>query len=320
VRRTWGRSTDPVAVVLPGAGSTAEFVTRAFGPPLAEAGYALVTADLEAGPDLVPAALAGLDEAVRRYRVRLAGGVSLGAQLAVRWAAGSAAAAGLHGLLLALPAWSGPPGAVAAVSAVAAAEVEAYGVAGALARAGAAGSGTAPARTAGRDTDGRDTAGSCAAGSSAAGADTAGGGTAGGGRGGSDAAGPTEGGAVRWVLDELAAAWPRYGANLPAALRAAAGSSGPTRTDLARVGVPAGLAAFVDDPLHPLAVAEQWAATLRWAAVERLRLADPGGDRAVLGAATLRALRRADAERSRTAGDPQPYRGRPVTRRDRRRG
>jgi len=239
VRRTWGQPSDPVAVVLPGAGSTADFVTRAFGPPLAGAGYALVTEDPVAGSEVVARALAGLDEAVRRYRVRLAGGVSLGAHLAVRWAAASPAAAGLDGLLLALPAWSGPPGAVAAACAVAAAEVEAYGVAGALHRAGGTG--------------------------------------------------------TRWVLDELAAAWPRYGADLPVTLRAAAGSPGPTEAELARVGVPVGLAAFVDDPLHPLAVAEQWASAFRRAVLERLQLADPGPDRAVLGAATLRALHRAAA-------------------------
>ncbi len=267
MQRTWGRPADPVAVVLPGAGSTADFVTRAFGPALAAAGYALVTAEPVAGPELPAAAFAGLDEAIGRYRVRLAGGVSLGAQLAVRWAAGSTAAAGLDGLLLALPAWTGRPGRVAAASAAAAVEVEGYGVDGALRRAAVAGPGRA-----------------------------------------------------RWVLDELAAAWPRYGADLAVALRTAAGCAGPTRAELARVRVPVGLAAFVDDPLHPLAVADQWAAALRSAAVERLRLADPGADRALLGAAALQALRRAAAGGRVAALDPRPHRGRPVTPRDRRRG
>src|SRR6266550_5560507 len=264
MRRTWGRPDDPVAVVLPGSGSTADFVTRAFGPPLAGAGYALVTADPVAGPEAVTAALAGLAEAAARYRVRLAGGVSLGAQLAVRWAAESPAAAGLDGLLLALPAWSGPPGAVAAASSAAAAEVEAVGVAEALRRAR---------------------------------------------RGG-----------VGWVLDELAAAWPRYGADLPATLRAAAGSPGPTAAELGRIAVPVGLAAFVDDPLHPLVVAEQWAGALRQAALERLRLADPGPDRTVLGAATLRALHRAATARPEHRGDGGTGRGRPGSGRGRRRG
>jgi len=268
MRQTWGKAGDPVAVVLPGSGSTADFVTRAFGQPLAAAGYALVTADPVAGSQVVAAALAGLAEAARRYPVRLAGGVSLGAQLAVRWAAGSPAAARLDGLLLALPAWSGPPGPVAAASAAAADEVEAHGVAAALRRA--------------------------------------------------------RHGGVGWVVDELAAAWPRYGAGLALTLRAAAGSAGPTAADLARIDVPVGLAAFVDDPLHPLAVAEQWAGALRRAAVERLHLADPGPDRTVLGAATLRALRRAAGGPLETAAAPaRPPPGahqRPVTRGKPRRG
>jgi hypothetical protein len=261
MRRTSGRSDDPAAVLLPGAGSTADFVTRAFGPALAAAGYALVTADPVPGPNVVERALAGLDEAARSYEVRLAGGVSLGAQLAVRWAAGSPAAAALDGLLLALPAWSGRPGAVAAASAAAAAEVAAHGVAGALRRAGPGG--------------------------------------------------------VRWVLDELAAAWPRYGSDLPATLRTAAGCPGPTPAELASIGVPVGLAAFVDDPLHPLAVAEQWLALLPHAALERLHLADPSADRAVLGAAAVRALRRAagwSGPGPGTATAPEPDAGRPVTR------
>src|SRR5207244_3803047 len=86
----------------------------------------LVTWDPEPGPDgtrLVTSTLRALDEAARRHDVRLAGGISLGAALALRWAAaGSAATAGLDGLVLALPAWSGPPEGVAAASAAAAVE------------------------------------------------------------------------------------------------------------------------------------------------------------------------------------------------------
>jgi hypothetical protein len=247
----------PVAVVLPGAGSTGDFVARAFERPLAEAGYALVTWEPEAGRPLVSATLTALDDAARRYDVRVAGGVSLGAALAVRWAAaGSPGTAALDGVLLALPAWSGPPGAAAAASAAAAVEVEARGVEAALRRA-------AP-------------------------------------------------GGVPWVLAELRAAWPRYGDALPAALRAAAAVPGPSREELRRVRVAAGVVAFVDDPLHPLHVAEQWAADLPRAALERLHLADPARDRAVLGAAALRALRLATGS--------GPDRARPVTRQERRRG
>jgi pimeloyl-ACP methyl ester carboxylesterase len=109
VRRTWGTATagTPTAVLLPGAGSSADFVTRAFGPPLDQAGYALLTTDPVAGSGVVTAAAADLAAAVSRYRPQLVGGVSLGAHLAVRWAA-STPNSSLEGLLLALPARTGP--------------------------------------------------------------------------------------------------------------------------------------------------------------------------------------------------------------------
>src|SRR5260221_24952 len=64
------------AVVLPGSGSTADFVTRAFGPPLAAAGYALVAVDPPTGPDAVAEAFRALDAASRRDRPELARGLS----------------------------------------------------------------------------------------------------------------------------------------------------------------------------------------------------------------------------------------------------
>ncbi|HEY6747390.1 MAG TPA: alpha/beta hydrolase, partial [Mycobacteriales bacterium] len=127
----------PVAVILPGAGSSADFVTRAFGGPLREAGYGLVTPSPEPGPGLVDAALRALDEAAAAHgpALRLVGGVSLGAHLAARWAAYRPAAAGL---LLVLPAWTGRPGVVAAATAAAAGTIDRLGTDGALAAAGAA--------------------------------------------------------------------------------------------------------------------------------------------------------------------------------------
>jgi pimeloyl-ACP methyl ester carboxylesterase len=229
------------AVVLPGSGSSVEFVTRAFGPPLAAAGY-----ELHALPpgDSLPAAVA-------RYRPALLGGVSLGAHLVARWAAGRGAvshgrtvpadgtpvaAGSVVGLLLALPAWTGAPGAVAAASAYAAGRVESRGTRGARAEASA--------------------------------------------------------GAEPWVAAELAAAWPGYGDGLAGTLRAAAATPGPTEDELRRIGVPAGILAFTDDPLHPLAVAERWAALIPRAALSTLALADPAPDRAILGATVLAALGR----------------------------
>ncbi|HST66653.1 MAG TPA: alpha/beta hydrolase [Mycobacteriales bacterium] len=222
---------DQVAVILPGAGSSAGFVARAFGPALRAAGYALVTPPPEPGPGVVEAALRALDEAAATYPgVRLVGGVSLGAHLAARWAVGHP---DLDGVLLALPAWTGAPGVVAAATAASAGTIDRLGTDGALAAAGAA---------------------------------------------------------VPWVAAELAAAWPAYGDRLAASLRAAAAAPGPTVAELASLRVPAGLVAFADDPLHPHAVAREWAAALPRAALRTLHLADAAPDPAILGATALAAL------------------------------
>jgi hypothetical protein len=225
--------TLPVAVLLAGAGSSAEFVRRAFGPALAD--HELVAVPPAPGPAVVAAARTALDRAAAAYgdRLRLVGGVSLGAHVAARWAA-ARVGGGLAGVLLALPAWTGPPGPVAAATGAAADQVDRLGLAGALAAARAA--------------------------------------------------------AVGWVAAELAAAWPAYGDLLAPTLRAAAGSAGPSPAELRALDLPVGLAAFVDDPLHPLAVAEEWAGLLPRAALRRLRLADLAGDRARLGAAARAAL------------------------------
>jgi pimeloyl-ACP methyl ester carboxylesterase len=140
----------PVAVILPGAGSSADFVARAFGPALHRCGYELVTPSPEPGPGVVDAALRALDEAAEKYgpALRLVGGVSLGAHLAARWTASRCAAgsrrraaavpAGPAGVLLVLPAWTGPPGPVAAATAASAGTIDRLGTDGALAAAGTA--------------------------------------------------------------------------------------------------------------------------------------------------------------------------------------
>ena len=220
-------------MVLPGAGSSADFVRRAFLRPLREAGYGLVAPEPVPGPDLVRASFRVLDAAAAEYgpRLRLVGGVSLGAHTAARWAA--ACGPGLDGVVLVLPAWTGTPGAVATATAASAELVDLLGTAGALAAAGTA---------------------------------------------------------VGWVAAELAAAWPAYGDGLAASLRAAAGAPGPTRAELAALPVPAGLVAFPDDPLHPAAVAHDWAAAIPRAAVRELPLGAPAADRSVLGTTALAAL------------------------------
>jgi pimeloyl-ACP methyl ester carboxylesterase len=228
----------PVALILPGAGSSADFVARAFGPALRNAGYELVTPSPEPGPGVVAAAWAALDRAAAEHgpALRLVGGVSLGAHLAARWTASRRARdprAGPAGVVLVLPAWTGSPGTVAAATATAADTIDRLGTDGALAAAGTA---------------------------------------------------------VPWVAAELAAAWPGYGDQLGASLRAAAAADGPSRAELAALPVPAGLVAFADDPLHPYEVAQEWAAAVPRAALRTLHLRDAAADPSILGAEALAAL------------------------------
>jgi pimeloyl-ACP methyl ester carboxylesterase len=226
-----------VAVVLPGSASTTDFVRRAFEVPLAAAGFCLVTTDPPSGPRVLDDQLRALDEAADRFHPTLVGGVSLGAQLVARWAGSSRGE--LSGLLLVMPAWTGPPDAVAAVSAATATDVERDGIAATLTR--------LRSRIAPEDPG-------------------------------------------TWVLDELAAAWPRYSeAGLAAALRATAASTAPELGTLAGLDLPCGVVALADDPMHPAAVAAEWAGALPAGSLVRTDLATVGADRSTLGAAALQA-------------------------------
>jgi pimeloyl-ACP methyl ester carboxylesterase len=113
--------------VAHGSGSSTDFVRRALGPALTAAGFRLVAVDAASGDvDVVEGALA---QALGPGPGGLVGGVSLGAHAAARLAAGRP---DLAGALLVLPAWSGPPGPVAALSAAAAREVAGRGTAAVL--------------------------------------------------------------------------------------------------------------------------------------------------------------------------------------------
>jgi hypothetical protein len=113
--------------VTPGTASTADFVGRAFAAPLAALGIGLVSSDAPTDP-------AALDEAVARYRPVLVGGVSIGAHLAVQRASTGRWEHRPEGLLLAMPAWTGPPGMVAAASGLTADEIDRDGIQPALDR------------------------------------------------------------------------------------------------------------------------------------------------------------------------------------------
>ncbi|MDH6291179.1 alpha/beta fold hydrolase [Rhodococcus opacus] len=93
-----------VAVVLPGTGSDADFVARAFTEPLTCRGVR--TAAVEPDPRrVVGSYVDALDAAAAQHGRILVGGVSIGAAVALQWA-------GSHpdhvaGVLAALPAWTG---------------------------------------------------------------------------------------------------------------------------------------------------------------------------------------------------------------------
>nr|WP_236789408.1 alpha/beta hydrolase [Amycolatopsis sp. GM8] len=100
-------------------------------------------------------------------------------------------------------------------------------------------------------------------------------------------------GVAPWLAGELTRTWRRHGDGLAASLRVAAGRPSPTLAELRALGVPAGIAACTDDPVHPAAVAHEWAAALPHAAVAETTLAALGADRQSLGRAAVTAWQRA---------------------------
>ncbi|HJP76656.1 MAG TPA: alpha/beta hydrolase [Pseudonocardiaceae bacterium] len=100
-------------------------------------------------------------------------------------------------------------------------------------------------------------------------------------------------GIAPWLAGELTRAWRRHGTGLAPSLRAAAGHPAPTTAELARLRVPAGVAACTDDPVHPLAVARSWAHALPCSSLGTTTLTALGADRESLGRATVLAWLRA---------------------------
>jgi pimeloyl-ACP methyl ester carboxylesterase len=95
----------------------------------------------------------------------------------------------------------------------------------------------------------------------------------------------------RWLADELTRSWARLWPALPDAMDQAADYVAPTRAELARLSVPMGVAAALDDPIHPLAVAQEWAAAAPRAALRTVTLDQIGADPSALGGACLAALK-----------------------------
>ncbi|MBY4572300.1 alpha/beta hydrolase [Gordonia paraffinivorans] len=100
-----GRPPEPAALVaIPGTGSDADHVTRAFGPAARSLGVDLIA--LEPTASLIAGHVAGLERAAAEHGRILVGGVSIGAAIAVDWAL-RAGGAGCAGVFAVLPAWSG---------------------------------------------------------------------------------------------------------------------------------------------------------------------------------------------------------------------
>jgi pimeloyl-ACP methyl ester carboxylesterase len=220
------------AVVLPGTGSDARFAHQAFAGPLQRRGIATIAVE----PDprgVVASYWAAMDHAALDGPI-LVGGVSIGAAVALHWAA-------LHpesavGVLAALPAWTGTPddSPAAASARWTASQLRAHG----LEPITAAMVESSPA----------------------------------------------------WLGATLSRSWRSQWPDLPDALEEAAGYRALDIDGLRSVTVPVGIAAAVDDAVHPLAVGRTWATELPFAALATVNLDDVGTDPAVLGERCLGAL------------------------------
>ncbi|MFD4368289.1 alpha/beta hydrolase [Rhodococcus sp. NPDC058521] len=221
------------AVVLPGTGSDADFVDRTFAPALTAAGVRVVPVE----PDprrVVGSYRDALRSATAEAGSILVGGVSIGAAVALEWAAEHPATT--FGVLAGLPAWTGRPH-------------------------------DAPAAASARFTS--DRLGEM--GLEAVTADMI------------ESSPP-------WLGRELAKSWRSQWPGLPDALREAAEYHALDKVQLAELTVPVGIAAAVDDAVHPIGVACEWAARIPRAALAALTLDEIGADPSALGRAAFTAL------------------------------
>ncbi|AWV47727.1 hypothetical protein JK2ML_1030 [Mycobacterium leprae Kyoto-2] len=93
-----------------------------------------------------------------------------------------------------------------------------------------------------------------------------------------------------WLADELARSWCGQWPLLPDAMEEAAAYIAPSCAELARLATPLGVAAAVDDPIHPLQVGVDWVTAAPHAALQTVTLNQIGTNAAALGTACLAAL------------------------------
>ncbi len=227
-----------VVVALPGSGSDADFARRAFEP----AGRArrLDVVAVQPDPAAVVASYRAALEAAAATGPVVVAGISLGAAVAIEWAAEHPQLTA--GVVAALPAWTGPDTAAcpATVSAgVTAAQLRADGLDAVVERMRA----SSPA----------------------------------------------------WLADALTQSWRAQWPGLPDALDEAADYKWPDTDRLSTLEVPVAVVTAVDDPVHPFAIAEEWAALIPRSAIHRITLAELGAEPAVLGHTGFAALTRTGA-------------------------
>jgi pimeloyl-ACP methyl ester carboxylesterase len=97
-------------------------------------------------------------------------------------------------------------------------------------------------------------------------------------------------GSPAWLADELARSWAAQWPALPDAMDEAARYVAPNLDELGGLTVPMGVAAAVDDLVHPVAVAREWVAAAPRAALRTVTLDGMGVDPSVLGSACVEAL------------------------------
>ncbi|QLY34751.1 alpha/beta hydrolase [Nocardia huaxiensis] len=218
--------TPVTAVALPGTGSDAHFARRAFEAACAAADLPCHAVDPD--PRHIIGSYQDALAAAAEHGPILIAGISLGAAVAVDWAARHPDS--VAGVIAALPAWTGydTTGCPAALSAAA----------------------TAAALRA----DGLESVIDMMRSSSPA-----------------------------WLAEALTRSWRSQWPDLPAALDEAAAYHWPEPELLAAVKAPVALITAVDDPVHPWAVAEQWAGLLPNATLHRITLDELGSDPAILG-------------------------------------